>query len=436
MAELADALDLGSSPVKGGGSTPPPRTKTLEIEINRPKEWLRELEITVEPEKVKERIEEYTRIYMRKAQIPGFRKGKAPKNIIEKRFSKSIISDACDSLIDETYKEAIESNGFKPLTPGRVEEMKLRDDKSLKFKVSFEIIPEFNLSPYKKIKVERREPKGLKEELERRLSHLQEKMATFISVSRPSKEGDFILMDYLPFENNRPKGKREKGVLVMVGDKLNFPEINRALLGVSPNTQKDVEVKFPDDYQDESLRGKRVIYRLWIRDVKERILPELNDAFAKSLNFNSLNELKKKLEEDIERESERLVLQDIKNQIYDYLLRSHSFQPPPSLIGLAYENLLSEYRAEDSEPTRKKLLPLAIRRVKLQLILDRIAEEEKIEVKEEEIDERIKEYARVFKMDPDRLKDNFYRLRRIESLKRDILREKVSDLLLKYAEVK
>ncbi len=404
----------------------------MEINVTEPKEWLKEIEITIEPERVKDRWEELTRFYQKKAQIAGFRKGKAPKPLVEKRFADSIEADTIDRLIQESYHEVIDKNGFKPITQGEASDVVLAEDRSLRFKISFEVIPAFELKGYTGIRVKHQAVKGFDEAMGQRLLELQERLAVFSPVERPAERADFLLADYTVYDNKRVV-KKDTGVLMQLGDDLNFKEINEGLVGVKAREERTVEIEFPKDYSDPALQGKTLSYRFKIIDVKERNLPPVDDEFARNLNFENEQALRNKLIEELKLEEERLIEKDMINQIYKHLLDVHKFSPPSSLVARTYYLMLEENKLTDSEETRKKILPVAGDRVKLDLILDMIIEREGLKATQEEIQKRIEEYARQLNTEPDKLRDSFYRLRRIEGLATRISREKVSSWLLTQA---
>jgi trigger factor len=406
----------------------------MEIRIKEPKEWLKELEFEIEPERVKSRWEEVTQVYLRKSQISGFRKGKAPKALVEKRFSESIESDTIDRVIQECYKEAVDNNGYKPITRGEATDIALGEDRSLKFKVSFEVIPQFELGGYTGIRVKRQPIKGFDQALNQRLAEIQERLAVFSPVARPAQTNDFLLVDWTVYDGQKVF-KKDAGVLLKLGDDLNFKEINQGLVGASAGDERLIEIEFPKDFSDPELAQKKLSYRFKIRDVKERQLPPVDDDLARNLKLENLKALQDQLTAELKVEEERLIEKDLVNQIYKHLIEIHTFSPPPSLVANVYFSLIEENRLSDSEETRKKILPIAGERVKLDLILDKIIEREGLKATPEEVQKRIEEYARDLKTDPDKLKDSFYRLRRMEGLATRISREKTSSWLLNQARV-
>lgn len=403
----------------------------MELKILEPESWLRELDILVEPERVKKKISELTETYAKRAEVPGFRKGKAPKPVLEKRYGSALEAAALEQLIDEVYKEAIEEKQIKPLTTPKVTDYNLSENKQLSFKISFEIIPNFELKEYKNLKLKRQEPTGFDEEFERRLKLLQDRCATFSPLNRPAENGDFILCDYGIYEGDVIIGKLAQNVLIQIGDEMNLKELNEGLLGVKAGDSKEITITFQADNPDKSLAGKTRTYKFTIRDIKQKNLPELNDGFAQDLGFKDLAELRQQLNEEILSDRAKLVESDLFNQIYNYLIAEHNFEPPASLVNDSYNSILKEHKLQDSKETKEKLTPIAKNQAKFSIIISRIAKQENIEPTHEEIDAKIQEYASQFKTEPDKLEhlhDNAVFLY-------ELIKEKTMDWLLKNAKI-
>ena len=403
----------------------------MEIKVLEPEQWLRELEISVEPERVKEKIDEISETYAKRAEIPGFRKGKAPKPILEKRYGKSLEVAALDQLIDEVYKEIIEEKQLKPLTAAKVTDYTLSEDKQLTFKISFEIIPDFELKEYKGIRLKKQEPTGFDQEFERRLKLLQDRCATFKPLNRPAENNDFILCDYGIYENDKLVGKMSQNVLILVGDEMNLKELNQGLLGVKAGDTKEITVTFPEDHPDKSIASKTRTYKFTVRDIKQKNLPELDDSFAQDLGFKDLDELRRQMNEEILNDRTQIIESDLMNQIYNHLIQEHNFEPPASIVSDNYNMILKEHNLQESKEAKEKVVPIAKNQAKFSVIISRIARQENIEATHEEIDAKIQEYAVRLKTEPEKLEhlhDNALFLY-------EIIKQKTMDLILKNAKI-
>lgn len=361
----------------------------MDIKFKDTKPWLKEIEVTVEPQRVIKKIEEVTSSYAKTASLPGFRPGKVPRPILQRRFGATFEAMALEDLFDEIYNDIVKTYNLKPITKGRIIDYNLADDKTLNFIISFEVIPEFELKEYRGIKVQKPELDSFDNEFERRIKLLQEKCATFRSLKRPAQNGDFVLVDYEITENGKLLGEKQVGVIIEVGSSRNLAEINKALENTEAGTEKLVTVTFPENYPDATLANRTVDIKFHIRDIKERILPEIDDKFAQDLGFKDLSELRVYLNEEIKRDRENLINEEIKNQIYRYLVDSHNFEVPQSYLENAYQEIFSEYQIKDSPEAREKLLQHAQDRAKFEIIIGRIAQKENLLPTSEEIEEEI-----------------------------------------------
>lgn len=399
----------------------------MEVRVKEPKEWLREVEVVVEPQEVKKKISEITDLYSSKVKLPGFREGKAPKVLIEKRYGEALEATATKELIETTYQEIIEKKNIKPLTQAKVTTLNLNEDKELSFTLSFEVVPEFELHEYKAIRVVKPKPQGFDAEFEKRLRELQIRCATYLPLDRPAQYGDFLFVDYGIYEGDKLLSKKHIGVIIQLGDENNDKRINDGLFGVKAGETREVVITYPQDYSDKNLAGKSRIHRFEVRGVKERHLPELNDNFATDLGFKDLEDLRQSINAAILDDWENEIKQGMKNQIYDYLLRVHQFEPPSSLVELAYREILAENNWQDTEELQKKLYDICVSRAKLNIILSRIAEQEGIKIEPSEVEQ---ELANIIKTanNPE-AKRRFELLGESAVFQNLLLRKKVTDFL-------
>jgi trigger factor len=405
--------------------------------MTEPKPWLRELEIEIEAEKVKEKIDRTVEQLLDQAEIPGFRKGRVPRHIIVSRFGTEVESQTAADLIKEAYDSAIEEKHLHPIRAGEVKDYELTADKRIRFKIEFEVIPEFELKSYTSIRIERHEPTGFDAEFDRRLNALRERLATYTPLSRPSQNGDFLLVDYTTtrFDSlGDAVGKqtdKRSNIMLHVGDTENFAELNRQLAGLNPGDEKDVSVRLPDDYADKELAGKTLVYHFGVRAVKEKHLPELDDEFAKNLGFENLDGLRVWLNDEITADREKDIESDLLNQIHNWLIDQHQFAVPPSFVEEVYQQLLAQIQAPETPEMKERVMPIAEKKARFQVVIARIAEKENIEVTDEERDKVLDDYLAHTKTPPAEIE----KLRERESFRYRLLEEKVMRFLLGKAAV-
>jgi trigger factor len=361
----------------------------MEIKFKDTKSWLKEIEVTIESDQVKKKIEEITSSYADKAKIPGFRTGKIPRPVLLRRYGSTFESLALDDIFDEVYKNIIKENNLHPITQAKVTDYSLSDDKSLKFELSFEIIPDFELKNYVGLKLKKQEPTGFDEEFDKRVKALQERCSTFTTLNRSAENNDFLLTDYEILENDKPAAKKQNGIMIQLGSDKNHPQINQTLLGTKAGDEKSVSITFPKEYEDPEFANRTLQYKFYIRDVKERHLPEIDDTLASDLGFKNLDELRKQINEEILQDRVRVVEEDLKHQIYHYLVTEHNFESPNAYIESTYKEVLNEYGLKDSAETKQKLLNVVTERTKFDIIINRIAEKENIMPKPEDIEKEL-----------------------------------------------
>lgn len=361
----------------------------MEVKFKESKPWLKEIEVLVEAERVKSKIDEITSSYANKAKIPGFRTGKIPRPILLRRYGSSFESLALDEIFDEVYKNIIKEYKLQPITQAKITDYTLADDKSLKFEISFEVIPEFELKNYVGLKLKKQEPTGFDEEFERRVKALQERCSTFTTLNRAAENNDFLLTDYEILENDKPAAKKQNGIMIQLGSEKNHPQINQALLGAKAGDEKSVSITFPKDFEDAEFANRTLQYKFFIRDVKQRNLPEIDDNLASALGFKNLDELRRQINDEIIQDRVRLIEEDLKHQIYHNLVTEHNFEPPNAFIESTYKEVLNEYNLKDTPETKEKLQNVVTERAKFDIIIYRIAKKEEIMPKPEDIEKEL-----------------------------------------------
>lgn len=403
----------------------------MEKIVRSPKEWLREIDVTIEPDRLKTKIEESYVDLQPKAVVPGFRVGHVPRAVLERRIGSQLENAAAEELVEDAVKEVLTDDAIKPITQPRFTDLEISPDKAIRFQLSFEVIPEFQLKDYVGLSLKKEEPTGFEAEFERRLQELREKCATFKPVSRPAQEHDFVVVDYKTYVEDTETGKPRTNVMMELGDAMNSAEVNAALVGTRPGDERTAATTFPADHKDEKLAGKTLNYKFVVRDVKERIMPEVNEEFATDLGFESMDKLRIEINESILADRHRLTQNGLKNQAFDFLTAEHQFEPPESWVESSLDRLRTQYNLPEDDATREKLMPVAQKWAKFDCIVAKIAEKEGITVTDEELKEQAQEVAEESKRP----------VEEVESMlgsavyKNQLLREKVLKLVVERANV-
>jgi trigger factor len=369
----------------------------------------KEVEVEIPADKVQAEIEKIAKDLAHVARIPGFRPGKAPVTLIRRRFAEEIKNEVLQSLVPERLEQALEEAKFVPVTRPRVEKVDFDQAGAVKFKARFEVLPEFELADYKDLEVEIESTEVADADVDHMLEDMRERTASFDPVEgRPVQDGDYAVLKM----TGTPEGGQGEPIhmdnaLCHVGAEETVAAFSENLRGANPGEHRRFEVKYPDDYPDQKLAGKTFQFSAEVIAVKERKLPELNDDLAKETGeAETLEELKKKIRERLEAARDERQKDQAKDKIIDLLLGRHSFPVPEALVerqvDARLERAVRRLIAQGVDPRAVNVDWVAMRQqqreraegdVRAELLLDRIANTEKIEVSEEELERELQAIA-------------------------------------------
>jgi trigger factor len=412
----------------------------------------REIEIEVPSEEVSRETDALIQKYQKLARIPGFRRGHVPASIIRQRFSQDIQNDVVDALVPKYFRKETERLGLMPVSQPRVTDLHAHDGEGLHFKASFEVMPEIKVEGYKELRADHPEITVTDEEVEESLKALQEQKATFSPIEgRAISDGDYaqVSLDGTPKQDEaETKPVHMDDVLVEIGGKNTMPEFTENLRGTNAGDERTFEVNYPEDFSDERLRGKTFSYKVKINAIKQKSLPELNDDFAKELGeFSTLAEVKQKMREGMEHERRHAAERDAKDKLLSDLIGRNQFEVPDALvehqIDIRLERGLRALAAQgmSSEHMKKMDLPRlragqreqAVQEVKATLLLEKIAEEEKIEVGDDEINHEIETLATQTKQTAEAIRARLTRDGALDRIRNRIRNEKALDFLYRQS---
>jgi trigger factor len=442
VAELADALDLGSSPYKGWGFESPLshesswnseagqrlgllqhwRSFSLEVRVERQEPWKIALRIRSDSAAVDEEMEKLYVVYARAAEVPGFRKGKAPRELVRARYRKAVQSEAVEKTIPTVYRKAIEQEGINPITQAEIDEVNFEPGKELSFTATFEVVPEFEVKDYEGLPVSGTETPHTREKMSERLELLRQMNASVAPVAREARKGDHIVVDYTVLDadgRHMPEG-RVTNYSLPLGE-IGQEELDKGLLGARAGDVREMMVSFPPEAKDKRVAGKRLPVRMKIKEVKEKRVPELDDEFAKDLGADSLKDLELRVAGELDEEAQRSRRATLEKEVVDGLIERNPFDPPKSVV----DRYMEELRLNSSD--------LAIWFARRAIILDKLRGVLDLDIQESEIDLRVEKIAGDLKMDSAKMRDKLELTGRIEQLKRSVEREKVLDYLIEHA---
>jgi len=359
----------------------------------------REIEVKVPAEEVSRETDTLIQKYQKLARIPGFRRGHVPASIIRQRFGQDIQNDVVDALVPKYFRKETERQGLIPVSQPRVTDVHVHESEGMHFKASFEVMPEIKVEGYKELRADHPEVFVTDPEVDDSLNSLREQKATFSPVEgRAITEGDYaqVSLDGTPQEETPDtKPVHMDDVLVEIGGKNTMPEFTENLRGANAGDERSFDVHYPEDFSDERLRGKTFAYKVKVNAIKQKSLPELNDEFAKELGeFTTIDEVRQKIREGMEHERRHNAERESKDKLLAELVRRNDFEVPEALVerqidvrldrglrALASQGMKSEdMKKLDFGRLRAGQRDQALQEVKASLLLEKIADEEKIVV--------------------------------------------------------
>lgn len=413
------------------------------------------LELTIEAQKFDEAIK---KVYFQSAKyfnIPGFRKGKAPMNIVEKYYGKEIFyEDAFNEVVPEELETAVKENNLQVVSRPDIDVKQIEKGKDLIFTAIFQTKPEAELGKYKGIEIKKIEYTVSDEDVNHELGHMQEHNARVISVEdRAVEKGDITVIDFEGFVDGVAfEGGKAEGHELEIGSNTFIPGFEDQIIGMKIDEERDINVKFPEEYFSKDLAGKDATFKVKLHEIKKKELPELDDEFAKDVSeFDTLDELKKSIKEKLEKDAKQKQKYETEDAVIKAVCENVKVEIPSGMIEtetedmlknienkLAYQGLkLEQYlqmMGKTAEEVKKEYEPQAIDAIKSRLMLEAVIKAEKIEATEEEIVEKVKEMAKNYGKSDD---DEFTKNENVRNyIKNGLESEKALEFLVKNAKMK
>jgi trigger factor len=413
----------------------------------------KKLEVEIKAGEVNKKIDEAYQELRKGVRLPGFRPGKVPKKILERRFGNEVMEDVTRRLVNETLPKAVEETNTIPLSMPVIENEILKVGQNFKYSAVMEVRPEFELKDYMGFEVEKEICSVSDEDVDAQLEEIRKAQGQLSSVEseRGIKEEDFAVVDYEGFEDGKAlEGIKNSNFLVKVGGNDFHPDFEKALIGLKKGDTSQVGVNFEDDYFQSKLAGKNVAFKVKVIDIKEMYLPELNDEFARNLgaDFQDLNDLKDKIKESLTEREEKRVDRELKMRLLKKISDSVDFELPESLakseLNGAIENIRQnllrsgssmEKAGLNEEKLKEDLRPASEKRVKDMLVLGEIARSNDLNITEAELSGGFKELALSTGQEPEALRKYYETNNLGESFRQQLLEEKTLNYLVKGAKI-
>ena len=406
----------------------------------------REIEIEIPAEEVARQTDSLIQKYQKMARLPGFRRGHVPPSIIRQRFAEEIKTDVVEALVPRYFRQETERLGMHPISQPRVTDLHLHEGEPLRFKAAFEVLPEIKLEGYKELRADKPEVTVSDADVDQALAELREQHATFNPLEgRALSDGDFaqVSLDGHPHSGEGQPVHMDE-VLVEIAGKNTMPEFTEHLRQANVGDERTFDVNYPDDAQDKRLAGKTFSYTVKVNAIKQKSLPELNEEFAKQLGeFSTVDDIRQRIREQIEFERKHQAERESKDKLVAELIRRNDFEVPEALIenqidirierglrALAAQGLTAEQMKKmDLHRLRGGQREQAIHDVKASLLLEKVADEEKIQVSDEELDQEVESLAKQTKQTVEAVRARLTRDGGLDRIRTRIRSEKTLEFL-------
>jgi trigger factor len=412
----------------------------------------RAVAVELPPEVVEEEYDRTFRRFARKIRLDGFRAGKIPRHLVEQRFGREIEQEVVEHLIRSHQQSAIEGAGLRPLHAPILKDYKFRRGAGLSFVTEFEVRPAITASGYRGIKVRRRQVEVTEMDVLKALDELRERHARFEGVEgRGLEPGDFALADVSASpEGGDVRPFSHEDAFFEVGSAGPRPELTDEIRGMRPGEERVFGVRYPQDHPERPLAGRRVVYRVRLKEIKLKRLPDLDDDFAREMGrFETLEALRARARQDLHDAAVAREQDEARQQVLSQLVESHaSVEVPDALVDDHVEGVVEDMMRVisargldpreakvDWEELRREQRGPARRSVLAMLLLDAIAEQESIRVGESDLAAALDREAARRRQSAEALRARWEKDGRVDALKRQILREKVLDFLLAPANI-
>jgi trigger factor len=405
----------------------------------------RRLEIEVAPENVKKELDQAYRELAKKVSIRGFRKGKIPRPVLERYHRSSVEDEVLQKLIPSSFQQAVKDQGLRAVGQPKLDDIKLDEEKALRYTATVEVLPDIALQTYGGWELTKEVHVVTDAEVERELQELRNRHVSLVSIEedRPVQDGDYVLISFEGFRDGQPvQGSKSENYALVVGSKTVVESVERGLIGMRKGEVREIPVQFPETYQNRAMAGQEVIFHVTVNEIKERVLPVLNDEFAKeAASVDTLAELTEKLRKNQEEMAAREARRALHEIIVSRLVEANPFELPPGMVEAETETLIADVQRQlrpqqgDATPppiteeVRQQLREQAITRIKRELLIDEIAKREGIAVDDSDVEADLKRLAERMEQRLEYIRRQMEQSGALESIRHNILADKVLDFV-------
>lgn len=385
----------------------------------------------------------------KKAKIKGFRPGKVPRSVLERLFKKDVHADVSSRLIQSSFIDAIKETDLKIVGNPELDPPKLEASGPYKYEAIVEITPEIENINFKGLTLKRTNYKVTDEEVQAQLKMLQKNLARYqkIEENRPVTEGDYVLIDYEGFRDGQPypETARTENFNLKIGDGIILTEFDDQLVGMKPGEHREIKVKFPQDYSNKNLADLDISFQVSLNEIREELLPEIDDELAKKAGrYETLDELKKVITDNLKQGYLKRLEQELHEQIYTELISRSDFEVPDALVNMelegiieeaersfAYRNISMEEVGLSRDSIAEKYRDTALMQVKRHLLLSKLIDQETLTLSDEELEDALNEMAANFNQPIEEIKKYYDQNKdKLEYFKHTLLEKKAIKLII------
>lgn len=413
------------------------------------KECKKILSVCVSPERIKKAYDYFFDDISKNARVPGFRPGKVPRDVLATHYRKEAREEVLRNLISDTLKQALISENINPLSNPVIDKVEFTDE-TLSYDAHVEIYPEIKLGAYKGIELEGKEPAVTTEEVDEALERIRESRATFVPVEdRTAAVGDYVVADFSCWVDGKSLEAKKSDWFELKGKDDVLTGFSEQLIGAKPGEEREVKTKFPDDFRRKDCAGKEAIFKVSVKEIKHKKLPEIDDAWAKELGeYKSVLELRGAIREDILEHKKQEEETRLERELLDNIIKASSFDLPQGVVDRRLDGLVEEalrtlelrgFPKDEAlakqDELRKKLAPEAERQVRVAFILAKIAQAEGVKAEEADIEKRYQNLAAYYQKPVNEIKEHYKKEGLEDNLELQILNEKVIHFIRENAKI-
>ena len=416
----------------GGIDVERPTPMDIQITTKKSEGVERLLEVSVPVEAVREVEEKTTRRYASTVRLPGFRPGKVPAAVVRKRFKDAIRQQVIETILNEAFQQVVQREGFRVAAQPHVHDVRFTDGEPLTFELHVEVRPEIELARLSGFRLKRAETEVTEEQIREQLEQLRDQRAAWSPVEQQPAPGDMVTVELATAEDGSEVPEPREYRIVLGGGQA-IAGIEELIMELTPGQSVERPVRWPEDFPDEAQRGKTKVVRVALKDVKRKSLPEIDDAFAREVgDFESLESLRAAIERDLRDHVTREADAAVRSQLLDEIAAANRFDVPQSWVSQLIDGYMQAYKIPEGERERfaTEFRGVAERQVRRDLIIDTIAEREKLSATESDIDKRVAEVASKRNADPGQVYASLQKAGRLKEIEHSITEDKVFAWLL------